>query len=293
MGELAAALASSALPLGAGQIVWLASYPKSGNTWLRSLLTAYRQGPQRALDINALGGWGAASRTSLDELLGLDTAEMSSAEVHALLPHAYRSWSRLAGGPHWLKTHEAYTRTRTGEPLFPAEATRCVLHIVRDPRDVAVSAQHHWGLGLDETITRLNNPEQWVAEAAESNPRVAQRLSDWSGHACSWLEGPLPRLTLRYEDLLADPAAHLHRVLAFLDETLDEARLQHAVAACALERLQAQEGAGGFNERLQASTAPFFRSGRAGGWREALSPAQQDRIVGIHGPAMRLFGYET
>jgi len=278
---------------GGGQIVWLASYQKSGNTWLRSLLTAYLQPLEQSLNINALSTQGAATRATLDELLGLATGDLTNDELRELLPLAYRRWSAQQAGPVFLKTHDAYATSPSGAPIFPAGATRAVVHLVRDPRDVAVSASHHWGLSLDQTIDRMNNPDQWVAEDADGGPWVPQMLSDWSGHTRRWLDCPLPMLTLRYEDLLADTPGLFRKILDHVGLTIDEPRLQQAVEQCSFERLQAQERDGGFVERRRMSTAPFFRSGKAGGWRQTLSEGQNAALVAAHGDLMRQFSYLT
>lgn len=283
MGELT--------PKGSGGIVWLASYPKSGNTWLRALFSAYRAASTDAFHINRMGlGLSAASRRELDELLGVETADLPGQQVRGLLPHAFRAWALQPGGPHWVKTHDACDLI-DGAPIFPSDATRVVLHVVRDPRDVVLSARHHWGLDIDATITRLNNPDQWVADGEAPSPQVPQHLSDWSGHARSWLQADLPRLTLRYEDMLKDPERSFSQALQACGLNVDVQRVRAAVEACHIDRLREQERAGGFRERFHASTAPFFGSGRAGGWRQVLSESQQMRITAMHGDMMRYFGY--
>jgi hypothetical protein len=277
--------------VGPGQIVWLASYPKSGNTWLRSMLTAYFAQIGQAVDINALEGTMAASRATLDELLGLPTSDLQVEEIRRLLPLAYRAWAKRTGGPHFLKTHDAHAGPDEGVSIFPDDATRCVIHLVRDPRDVVVSAMHHWGLDLDRSIARLNNPLQWAATDARTSVQVPQYSSDWSGHARSWLDSPLPRLTLRYEDMLEDPAGLFRQVLEFSGLDPDPARIEHAVSASRIEKLRAQEQATGFVERPSGATAMFFRSGRAGQWCEALSAEQCAHIVAAHGLMMKRLGY--
>ncbi len=279
--------------LVSGQIVWLASYPKSGNTWLRSLITACRQPPGRNLDINALTAQGAASRATLDELLGLDTGDLTRDELRQLLPLAYRRWSAQPADLVFLKTHDAHATGPSGEPIFPSDATRAVVHLVRDPRDVAVSAMHHWGLSLDQTIARLNNPGLWVAEDAGGGPLVPQWLSDWTGHTRSWLGCPLPVLTVRYEDLLADTPRLFRKILDHIGMDVEAARVVDAIEQCRFDRLQAQERDGGFVERRRTATSPFFRTGKAGGWRQVLTEAQNAALVAAHGDLMRQYGYLT
>ncbi len=276
--------------MSAGQIVWLASYPKSGNTWVRGFLTAYRTGCD-VVDINALDAGHAAWRPALDEWLGLETSDLLQAELRNMLPSAYRQGARFAKQPIFLKTHDCWCLTPHGEPVFPAEATQGVIHIVRDPRDVAVSVGHHWGVGLETAIDRLNDSAYWTALEAD-NPQIPQFLSDWSGHTQSWMQSNMPGLRLRYEDMRLDPVACFREVLDFVGWDVDEHRLQRAVNACAFERLQAQEQKEGFREKLASATAGFFRQGQSGGWRSVLSMAQAQRVVQCHGRVMRELGYQ-
>ena len=275
--------------MSSGRIVWLASYPKSGNTWVRSFLTAYRTGLGK-VDINALDAELAAWRPAIDEWLGFETDFLLPTELRTVLPMAYSQWSQHARQTVFLKIHDCWSLTAQGEPVFPAEATQGVVQMVRDPRDVAVSASHHWGVSLDTAVDRLNAPDYWIAKKSD-NQQIPQFLSDWSNHVQSWGRSGLPRLLLRYEDMRSDPLACFRQVLGFVGWDVDEAKLTQAVNACSFERLQAQEQAQGFRERLAAATAGFFRQGQVGGWRGVLSAEQAQRIVDSHAPVMRELGY--
>jgi len=274
-----------------GGMVWIASYPKSGNTWVRSFLSAC-SGEAREFDINNLAVPITANRALLDDLLGISTADLGSGEVRALLPVAFAAWLQIPTLRPLAKTHDAYALVGAGQAMFPLELTRAVLHVVRDPRDVAVSLAHHHGIDVDESIRRLGDARAWLAfEEIGQTDQIAQFISDWSGHARSWIGSPLPRLTVRYEDLLADPRACFARLLEFAGLQVSAARFDAALRDTAFASLQAREQANGFVERRARATAPFFRQGRAGGWREVLSAAQVGAIEAAHGAMMRHFGY--
>jgi hypothetical protein len=91
--------------------------------------------------------------------------------------------------------------------------------------------------------------------------------------------------------MLDDPAAAFGAMVRFAGLEFDEARLAAAVAAAGFATLQRQEAEKGFRERRLESTAPFFRRGRAGTWREEVSPEQARRLIGSHGLMMRRLGY--
>jgi hypothetical protein len=253
-------------------------------------LTAYRTGVD-VVDINALESAHAAYRPVLDECLGLDSVDLLPIELRNMLPSAYRQRSNQAKTTIFLKTHDCWCLTYQGEPVFPAEATRGVIHIVRDPRDVAVSAGHHWGVDVDTAIDYLNDHDHWIAQKP-GNQQIPQLLSDWSTHTRSWIGSRMPSLLLRYEDMRHDPVSCFREVLCFVGWDVDEHRLLRAVNACAFERLQAQEQKEGFREKLASATAGFFRQGQSGGWRSVLSMEQAQRVVQCHGQVMRELGYQ-
>jgi hypothetical protein len=116
-------------------------------------------------------------------------------------------------------------------------------------------------------------------------------MLDWSSHVRSWIDAPgLNVHVVRYEDLLADPMQYFGAVARFLDLPDEPEGLARAIDASRFEELARQEQASGFRERSRTAER-FFRSGRAGGWREALSDAQVGQVVGAHAPVMRRFGY--
>ena len=283
-------------------LIWLASYPKSGNTWTRVFLTNYlgrdEAGPA---DINHLdGGPIASDRVLFDEVIGVEAACLLPEEVRRLRPRVYCWMAREAARarkPLFVKVHDAWQRLPSGEGLFPAEATRAVIYIARNPLDVAVSLAHHNGQPVARTAARLCDPATVIGETAgdadaDAGRQLPQFLGSWSDHARSWLDDSgLPVHRMRYEDMLADPAAAFGAMLAFAGVEVDPERLARAVQAAAFERLQEQERERGFRERRQTATAAFFRQGRAGGWREALSPELAAQIVQANRGMMRRLGY--
>ena len=275
-----------------GGIYWLASYPKSGNTWLRAFLRNLQDDDEAPVSLDDLATGGIASaRGWIDELLGFDTADLAPEEVERLRPGVYR-WSLRDVDIGYHKIHDAYTYTEDGEPLVSREATMGAVYILRNPLDVAPSAANHWDCSVDQAIERMANPEMSLCEFRNSLPgQVQQRLLSWSDHVRSWVyAAELNRLTIRYEDMLARPQETFGRVAAFLGLSGDALRIGKAIRNSEFRELVRQETEKGFRERPQ-HTRRFFRRGRNGDWRESLSPEQVRRIVADHGEIMGLFGY--
>ena len=275
-------------------IVWLASYPKSGNTWMRILLTNYRSGKDTPADINKLsGGPIASARMWFDEWAGVPAAALDSAAIARLRPEIYRCLARDHRERIYMKVHDAWTRTDRGEPMFPADVTAGVVYILRNPLDLAQSCAHHWGLTVEEAVARLCARDFTLAGTGFQLPeQLAQHLGGWTQHAESWLDAPGLRVHLvRYEDLLADTEAVFGEVVRFCGLPWDPDRLRTAVRFSAFGELQAQERDKGFRERPIAAPGGFFRQGQSGGWRRELSPGLAAQVMAAHGAAMRRFGY--
>ncbi len=267
-------------------IWWLASYPKSGNTWVRAFLASLRR-DGGAVDLNALDIPIAAARPWFDHVAGVPSSLLTDAEIEAVRPACYRVLAAEATEPLILKVHDAWQPA-----LFPVDATAGVVCIVRDPRDVAVSFAHHLGKTIDEAIAAMADPANTIARTGPGlAAQLPQRLSSWSAHVESWLDGPgVPVHLLRYEHMAADPASRLGGVARFVGLEASAEAVAIAVAASRFDTLQAQEAGAGFIER-PARMAQFFRRGVAGGWRDSLTPAQANRIVRDHGPMMARLGY--
>jgi aryl sulfotransferase len=274
-----------------GGLYWIASYPKSGNTWMRAFIQNLRGDPAVPASINEINvGRLASSREWLDDLLGVPTADLHQDEIASLRRHANDWMAHEAAEPDYCKIHDACERDAQGQPRLGA-AARGALYIVRNPLDVVASAANHWACSLDVAIDRMNDDDALFAVSrCVQAQQVPQSLSSWSSHVLGWVDAPpCPLLALRYEDLLDTPQAAFGRAAAFLGLPCDAARIERAWHHCRFEELAAQEAAGGFRERGRGDR--FFRRGRAGGWRDELDAAQVARIVARHAVVMRRFGY--
>jgi aryl sulfotransferase len=288
-------------------IYWLASYPKSGNTWLRMLLNGLALGPEDALDINDLpvSGGIASARPPFERLTLLDSELLTADEADCLRPRVYEALAEGGGEGEddagalpvrFVKAHDAYVSTPKGEPLLAgARGAAGALLIVRDPRAVAPSLAHHMGVSVDEAIAAMNDPDFcFGVGGAKRSSQFRQKLLGWSGHAASWLDQrDIPLRLLRYEDLAADAGAVLSGALAFAGLAASAEEIGRAVRMAEFSELGRQERESGFREAPRGLGRSFFRRGRADSWREELSPAQIARIERDHAAMMRRLGYEA
>ena len=273
-------------------LYWLASFPKSGNTWFRTFLRNYIDDADQPADINDLEtGNIASSRAWLDEVLGFDTADLSFDEADRLRPSVYE-WPNNEAPIGYHKIHEAYFLTPDYVPLIGTKTTLGAVYILRNPLDVAPSYANHLNEPLDKAIQSMGDPKGALAKSTQKlTSQVRQFMGTWSNHVTSWVDAPgLNRLVLRYEDMQSDPHAAFAEAVRFLGLDLDQTRLAKAIRFSSFDIVASQEKAVGFRER-PVKTEKFFRKGVSGGWRERLTNAQVAKIVEDHGPVMRRFGY--
>ncbi|PJA32246.1 MAG: sulfotransferase [Zetaproteobacteria bacterium CG_4_9_14_3_um_filter_53_7] len=275
-------------------IFWLASYPKSGNTWTRAFIANLRhEEPNEEVDINTLHTGAIAScRGWIDEVLGFDSADLSHDEIDLLRPAIYRWHAREANDGGYHKVHDAYTYLPNGEALIPAEATAGALYIMRNPLDVAISFAHHSNCSIDQSIENMGTPDfTFCGNTRRMTNQLRQKLLSWSAHVESWADASeINRLVVRYEDMRNDSLATFTRMCSFLGLPDDEYSVQIALDNCAFDKLQQQEKEKGFSEKAPHHES-FFRKGKVGDWQETLTPEQIDRIVNDHHTVMKRFGY--
>ena len=272
-------------------LVWVASYPKSGNTWMRVLLTNYLRPAGGPASINELlPGARWFDRHEFEEYTGLHVSALTPDQTLRYRSLFHELLAAELPRPTFVKVHDACLGTDRGDLLFPASATAGAVYIVRNPLDVAVSYAHHAQRPVGLVIGWMGDPSR-TTSASRSYHVLPQPLSTWSGHVLSWLDRTeFPVHCVRYEDLLADPAAEFGAVVRFAGLDHDAGAVARAVGRSRFERLREQEARAGFRERMPWAPS-FFREGRAGSWRGALTREQVRALVDAHGPAMRRLGY--
>lgn len=280
------------------RIVWLASYPKSGNTWLRLVFANLLHAGDAPVNINSLDRGGlnhSALRRHFDESVGYEASNLAPDEVDAIRPDWYRHAAAVAKGPLLCKVHDACTTLSDGRLLFPPDATAGAIYVIRNPLDVCVSFAHHTGRSDHaEVVDAMADPDCALAAGPHDLPsQLRQRLLTWSEHVRSWADTDAWSVhVLRYEDMHAAPVDTFARAAAFAGIQADCEAVTRAVRFSAIEELQRQERERGF--RASGGPArPFFRKGTIGSWREKLSDALAARIISDHGNVMRRFGYLT
>jgi len=261
---------------------FLASYPKSGNTWVRAFVEAYVTGK---VNINGMlttasdqdvRVYQPHSPVPFDILNHEQWVVIRPAALHSM------QFSQSGTFPRIVKTHNANVAYE-GVPLFPKPLFDESVYLIRDPRKVVPSAAAHFGQSLDDSIHQLSEEGRGF-KADREKGAMHGLMCSWPTHVRSW-HGADKVMTVRFEDLKKDPHDVFKAIIEHYKIDCSEERIDYAIELCRLDRLQQQEKSeDGFREASQHCM--FF-----GGERQKLSPEQVARIEEICGDVMKQHGY--
>src|SRR5690554_6674861 len=192
-------------------LLWIASYPKSGNTWTRAFLNNLLKiiqnddegAPQSINQMTEYTLWDISAKP-YERHLGKPVTDVDRAEIARIRPLVQAEIAEDTEGLAMVKTHHALVSDR-GVPAINFAVTSGAIYIVRNPLDVAVSFAHHLGTDVDYAIEEmaLRNKETGVTDKS-----VYEIYGSWSQHVESWTRTRHRAIhVMRYEDMLVDPAA--------------------------------------------------------------------------------------
>lgn len=278
--------------LKAKKILYLASYPKSGNTWFRSFLSALILGE---VEINKLASSGILSgRAIIDKTHDIDSSLLYSEEVKSLYAPTYKYKASISEGLQTIKAHDAYQHDAKGEPIIDIESTHKCVYLVRNPLDVVASFANHNNSTIEDSIRQLCDKTGILGtrdHGLNNKVQIPQLMYDWSGHVGSWLDqDDLEVILVRYEDMKKNGVDEFIRVVRAIGFECSDEDITKAVELTQFEKLKAQENEEGFKENLKNATS-FFRSGKTGGWKHELTIDQVRQMVETHQEMMDRLGY--
>ncbi|MAI12798.1 MAG: sulfotransferase [Rhodospirillaceae bacterium] len=271
-----------------GGIIWLASYPKSGNTWLRIFLENLFRNTQSPADINDLSvvKFSDNSFSLYETVSGKSLRNENDSNIHKL-----RNQVQKYMGSHsetvFAKTHNAVMNFENS-PLIWLEHLAGGVYVIRNPLDMLISFSDHYNLTIDDTIEAISSPYHRINSTEKG---IFQILGGWSNHYYSWFSVEnLSPLCLRYEDMIQNPVKSFGKLTKFLGLPKDTPRLKRAIRNSSFQVVSQQETRSGFAEQSRAGHK-FFRQGKVGSYRRVLSGDQIAKVIDNHGELMVEIGY--
>jgi len=259
-------------------ILWLASYPKSGNTWLRSLLSSYyysKTGEFEFEMLNKIQAFPAIKyfKNYNDNFIKVDSTVKYWIDVQKKIN--FDNKLRL------FKTHNALVKLDSGNFTDKDNTCGCI-NIIRDPRNVITSLKDYYEIETyDEALEFMFNEKKILYEEVEKKFLNFNFLGSWSFNYRSWIENKLfPVLLVKYEDLEETPLQTLEEIVLFINKVgnlknkFDNVKASNSIKNCNFSNLEQKEKLFGFPEANLGDRTKkrikFFNKGKKNNWKTIL-----------------------
>ena len=278
-------------------IIWLASYPKSGNTWLRSLLSSYYYSEDGNFTFDLL--------KNISQFPQSKFINKSSSRPGDSAKYWISSQKKIIEDKKikFFKTHNALLNINNYRFTTP-EITCGAIYIVRDPRNIITSLKNHYETSYNEAINFMTSDRKYIYDTTENpiNLSSFQFLSSWSMHYKSWVyHTPFKTLLVKYEDLLNNQKEIFKKIITFvnkisnLEKSLDDSKLEKSILSTNFEKLQKDELDLGFDEAIISSKnkdkIQFFKYGPDNNWMNLLPKNIQTKANMVFKNDLNKLGY--
>ena len=261
-------------------ITWIASYPKSGNTWVRSFLTNYLSNDDN-FDFKQLKLIDKFPRESLYRELKVNENDFVDIASNWI---PMQSFINLKNQVTYLKTHNAIM-TINNCKFTDAANTKGFIYLVRDPRDVIISYASHNNQKIEETLKVMTSNFSRTDEDKTI-------MGSWSIHYNSWKNSSFEKIIIKYEDLIENPENVFYKIITFLNKInnlpIKRERMHKSIINTNFNKLKILEEKKGFAEAKQNI---FFRKGKVGQWKTDLNINIRKKIEEAFHKEMKELGY--
>ena len=280
-------------------IIWLASYPKSGNTWLRSLLATYFFSNNGEFNFELLSKIDAYPNAKYFEKYKDKFQTPESTSKYWLAEQKKINQDRKL---KFFKTHNAMCKI-SGNSFTNNANSLGAIYIIRDPRNVITSLSHHYQINTKDALTFMRSEKKAIVEKKADRYLGFNALFSWSSHQKSWTEcKKFPILTIRYEDLENTTYSTFKDIFNFvkkisgIKKMFDKEKAKKVIRTCKFENLQHLEKTKGFNEAVlkkgSKEKIKFFNMGKKNDYRKLLSNKLIKEMNIIYKDQLKKYNYE-
>jgi hypothetical protein len=284
-------------------IFWIASYPKSGNTWLRTLISAYYYSKDGIFNQSILEKIGQFPEKRYFVDFNYDPGNVTDTAKFWIKSQEKINKDKKI---RFFKTHNIFGKVNDYDFTNKDNSAGCI-YIVRDPRNVITSLENHYEMHHEEAlkwITNLNKYIYDVHKMKEDGYSNFQFISSWSMNYKSWnIQKKIPVKIIKYEDLLKETFVVFKDIVEFVNKTLnikekiDIDKLKNSVISTNFNKLKNDEKNNGFIEAVLSKKnkekIPFFNLGPDNDWRKILDKDQQSKLTDIFKEDLIELGYES
>ena len=284
-------------------IIWLASYPKSGNTWIRSLLTSYFYSNDGVFNFNLLKKIEQFSSKNVPIQLNDKSSYQTKISKNWIPAQKIINDDKKV---HLLKTHNAICAIN-GNNFTDKFNTIGAIYIVRDPRNLVTSLANHYEFNLEESFNFISNKRKIIflkndnlKSKSKDEPEDFNFLGDWASHYKSWKNINFCEVKIvKYEDFLKNPRENfisiLNFLLKFMKFDIDQKKILNALESTKFSNLSKMEEENDFDESVISSKTKkkikFFNLGKKNNWKNLLDKSLIRKINTCFKTEMSELGY--
>ena len=274
-------------------IIWLASYPKSGNTWVRGFIISLLYTTEGTSNLENFEKINQYPLKSHFENLTTDFNDITKFKKYY---HKSQDIINLDNKIKLLKTHNALLNV-DGDNFSSTKNTLGVIHIVRDPRNVVTSLKHHYSIPDYKKAKEFLFDERRIiiGNFDKKDYPLPTLLASWKTHYLSWKQVKLNYLLIKYENLLNNPIQEFKKISNYLSKLLtvkiSEKKIENSIRSNSFNNLKKMEESNGFGEFISHDNKKFFNLGPKNNWETLLERKTADEIEDKFKNEMKELGY--
>ena len=291
-------------------IIWLASYPKSGNTWVRTIINQIIFNDIKSKN-EVFDNLSRIKRyPSKTDIVGLpqisNSGGFTKEQKKEVIDFTVKYWKKSQENinknnkTNILKTHNMLCNVNLDKwdySFTNLENTLGVIHIVRDPRNIVTSVKNHFSLTTEEeSVEMICDNYNWTGF---TNNEVPQLLSSWGNHYNSWKKFPKNNLLIKYEDLVSDVKKEILKIMNYLSNyfeyKISDKIIEEIERNTSFENFKELENVGKFNENsineITGEKKTFFNLGPHNNWKKILKKKSINKIETQFNNEMNELGY--
>ena len=278
-------------------IIWVASYPKSGNTWVRSIISSLVYTEDGIFDFPSIK---KIDQYPQRRFLEYFTQDYNN--IHEVKKYWITSQERinLDTKIKFFKTHHLNCKV-DNYPFTNKECTRATIYIVRDPRNLIDSISNHFSKSIEESkkfllTSKILSPGKEI-ELRGGN--VITYIGSWKEHYKFWTKNNENLLIIKYEDLVKNIHQEIDKIIAFLKNFIDfevsDTKKENVIKSTSFEALKKIENNGNFTENVfvkgRSEKVKFFNKGPSNNWQMTLPKEIQKDLETEFNNELKELGY--